>query len=122
MFSVTQSAVAQSVRLNNVVVSKKRSVKLWRQLLRADERRFRNVQDLLGWPIQLERLRRCRREAAHPGREEGEERQGRRGSGGETRGFRRQDGGGAQSRRRLISERVFEQKFMSRGIEYPIRN
>ncbi|CAL6383555.1 unnamed protein product [Bathycoccus prasinos] len=28
MFSVTQSAVAQSVRLNNVVVSKKRSVKV----------------------------------------------------------------------------------------------
>ena len=111
------------------------TTQLWRQLLRADERRFRNVQELLGWPIQLERLRRCRREAAHPGREEGQERQGRRGSRGETRRLRRQDGGGAQSRRRLISERfhflllkffcfltlvrVKQKKFTSRGIEKP---
>lgn len=108
---------------------------LWRQLLRADERRFRNVQELLGWPIQLERLRRCRRERTHPGREEGQERQGRRGSRGETRRLRRQDGGWAQSRRRLISERfhflllkffcfltllrVEQKKFTSRGIEKP---
>merc|ERR1712205_146064 len=34
----------------------KRQSSLWRQLLRADERRFRNVQELLGWQIQLERL------------------------------------------------------------------
>ena len=76
---------------------------IWRQLLRPSQRWFGNVQNVRRGPIELERLRRFRRERTHAGGEEG---QGQGGGGRVQRQKSRRRGEDASRKRKSRLQRV----------------